>query len=127
MTENKIYNYEDEIVGVDEVAGTDIKINPDYYIHHALLKAQVALTKENLTEGLIQFRIMVEHLEGLCKAAKLLDKEKYALAIKEFIESDDYKKEEDQKLKSARLANKKIELIMVEAFENRVRTEPMKA
>lgn len=121
------YNkYDNEIVDTDEIEGTDIKINPDFYIHKALIKAQEALVKDNLNEGYLQYRQCIEHIEVLCQAAKMLDDE-YKKAIKDFLDSKDYKETKDNQAKSVKLANKKLGLIMRGIFSNKTATFNLKA
>lgn len=121
----EIDELEEKTVDTDEIMGTDVKINPDYYIHTALLKAQKALVKDNLKEGLVQFRFMVEHIEVLCLAAGMIDKE-YNEAIELFKKTKEYK-DADDTAKSVRLSNKKIELMMKAVFSQKTLTEPTKA
>ena len=123
----KDYNkYDDQIENVDEILGTDVKINPDYYIHSALLKAQQALITEDVQSGFLQFRMLVEHIEVLCKAAKMLSGD-YEETLKKFKETTEYMEEKKDYIKVARLANKKIELLMTEVFSSKISTDPLKA
>lgn len=117
---------ESDIVDIDSIDAQDIKINPDYYIHSALLKAQQSLTKDNLSEGLVGFRILIEHVETLARAAGMVGEE-YEKAIQDYTESKEYKENPDIQVKSTRLANKKIELIMSEVFAKKTSLAPLKA
>ena len=110
--------YIKKITDFDEIEGTDIKINPDYYIHTALLKAQEALANSDITEGFLKYRIFIEHIETLCKSSKMLSKEYYG-ELKTYTETDDYKKEEDTRIQSIKLVNKKLELLMAEVFQSK--------
>jgi len=115
------YNaYDDKIQDVDEVSGTDVKINPDYYIHECLRNLQRALIKEDSRVGFLQFRMIAEHMEGLARSAGFL--------------GDDYDKEiktlnyEGSDVSAhMKLANKKVELITERVFGSKVNTSPMKA
>lgn len=124
----KVENFDDldkNVLDIDEVVGTDIKINPDFYIHNALVKAQEALTKDNLKEGFVQFRFLVEHIEVLCRAANMLSDD-YDRDLSDFKQSDEYNKEEKDYAKNVKIANKKIQLLMKEVFSNKVATDPLK-
>ena len=121
--------YSNKVLELDEVEGTDVKINPDYYIHKALLRAQEALVKENMKEGFMQFRQCVEYIEVLCDAAKMLNDD-YRNKVKLFIEEEDKKESkgpDDQLAKSVRIANKKIGLILSEVFTYKTATFNLKA
>lgn len=118
--------YDAEIEDVDELAGTDVKINPDYYIHSAVLLAQRALADPDLKVGLLRFRMAVEHIEILCKASNMVD-DVYAKEV------DEWEKEQAEKWKnisdtekSTKLANKKLELLMRSTFAHKVSTSPLK-
>ena len=118
--------YDDEIEDVDEIVGTDVKINPDFYIHNALIKAQAALTKDNVKEGFMQYRLLVEHIETLCRAAKMLDND-YDTQLDDFKKTDEYSIEEQSYVKSVKLATKQLEILMDQVFSSKVSTDPLKA
>lgn len=115
---NKEFNeYDDQIVDTDEVLGTDLKINPDYYIHTAILKAQKSLEDDNVQRGHLKFRIFVEHIEGLCSASKMLTDE-YREEIEKYKKSESYINSKDN-TKEVKLANKKMQLILKNVFANK--------
>jgi Na+-transporting NADH:ubiquinone oxidoreductase subunit NqrF len=124
-TKEDFNDYDNRIVDIDEVIGTDVKINPDYYIHSALIKAQQALIKDDVKGGFMQFRVIVEHIEILTRAANMLTP-KYAEEVDKYKKTDEYSKEEDNFVRLTKLANKKLELLLIEVFANKVSTEPMK-
>ncbi len=122
MSKKEEYDeYENKTMNISELDGTDIKINPDYYIHKALIKAQEALLKDNMEQGFIQFRIIVEHIQVLCRSAKLLDSD-FNKKVTEFKDTPDYKEEEKALVKSVLVANKKLELLMDMVFQQKVNT-----
>jgi hypothetical protein len=118
MEDNKYKKYDDEVYDIDDIGGTDIKINPDYYIHHAILKAQGCLIKDDAQSGFLQFRIMVEHIQVLASSAGLLDEE-FDKSLEEFKNKDSYKNEDNKTLKSVMLANEKLRLIMDGVFSSK--------
>lgn len=116
----------DGVSELDEIDMGEIKINPDYYIHNAILKAQTALSNPNMKEGFVQYRLFIEHIEVLCKAANMLSND-YESNLKTFKESDqDYLKENDSLIKNTLLANKKMQLLMNEVFSNKTSRVPLK-
>jgi hypothetical protein len=117
--------FEKDIIDIDEIGGTDLKINPEFYIHNAILKAQTALTKDNTKEGFLQFIVIVEHIEVLTRAANYLPDD-YEEKIKDFQDTKEYKDEEEKLNKKVKLANKKIELLMGEVFNSKTSTDPLK-
>lgn len=122
MKLNEIPKYvNDKILDIDELSGTDLKINPDFYLHNAIVKAQECLVKENMKEGFAQFRIMVEHIETLCKAANMLP-ENYEEQVKNFKVDD----EEDSLIKAVKIGQKKLEILMTEVFESKTLVSPLK-
>lgn len=114
--------FDDVVVDVDEVVGTDVKINPDFYIHTALLKAQSCLVKDDVKGGLTQFRILVEHIEALCVASNMLsqDYDDELVKFKADLSGDGI-------VGDTKIANKKLELLLKEVFGHKVATSPMKA
>lgn len=125
MTKEDVYDYDTQIEDVDEVIGTDIKINPDYYIHNAIVKAQAALINPDVKTGFLQFRLLVENVEILCKAARMIPAD-YDARIDEYKKTDEYAKEQAIDIRAVRLANKKLEILLTEVFTAKVSTAPMK-
>ncbi|KKQ76466.1 MAG: hypothetical protein US97_C0007G0008 [Microgenomates group bacterium GW2011_GWF1_38_5] len=114
--------FDDSVVEVDEVEGTDIKINPDYYLHRCLEGCRDALLKDDVKAGFIQYRLLVEQMEIIVKAAHLLD-DGYDLEIKDFIDKSD---EKDVLIKGVHIAQKKLGLILKSVFSSKVTTTPMR-
>jgi hypothetical protein len=124
MNEENDFNALDkEVLDIDEVEGTDIKINPDFYIHNALIKAQVSLLSDDYKLGFTKFRIFVEHIEVLCEAANMLSAD-YKEKLEE--EKKQLEEEKDTFVKEARISNLKLKLILTEVFSKKTLTSPMK-
>lgn len=119
------YEYEQKIEDVEEIAGTDIKINPDYYIHNAIVKAQAALTSPDVNAGFLQFRVLVENIEILCRAGKMIPDD-YQKQLEDFKKQNEYAAEENREIKAVRLANKKMEILLHKVFAAKVSTAAMK-
>ena len=117
--------YENEIKSVENLIGMDININPDFYIHNAILKAQAALSDPDLNTAIIKFRMYAENIEILAKAADMLPQD-YKKQLKEYEETEEYKNTDPQ-YKHFKLANYKMQLLLGQAFNSRVSTSPMKA
>lgn len=110
-------DYDNKIVDSEEVDGTDVKINPDVYIHFSLLRAQNCLTNPNTKDGFIQFVVMVEHIEILAKSSGRLP-ENYAEEIKKY--QDEIKTQDlPEYIKLTRLSHKKLELILTRIFDQK--------
>jgi hypothetical protein len=107
----------------DELDNVDIKLNPDYYIHNALLKAQSCLVKDDFKAGMLQFRVIIEHIEGLCKSANRVAND-YQDKLDAYKKLDIYAKAEVN-IKPALLANKKLELLMENIFSMKTLTDPL--
>lgn len=127
MSEEYENNFQDKYEGEvsDDMQDTDIKINPDFYIHNALLKAQYALVKDNIKEGFLQYQVLVNHIELLCRAASMLDKDKYHSELLEYKESLEKEKLESH-IKEIRYSDKKLELLMTNVFKNKPITDALK-
>jgi hypothetical protein len=120
------YNkYDNQVKDIEEIEGTDIKINPDYYIHLALIKAQDCLVKDDVNGGFLQYVSVINYIENLCKAANMLP-DNYAETITEYKQKDEYRNIKNDLTKMVRLADYKLNLLMQEVFMNKVITEPLK-
>lgn len=116
--------YEKEILNIDHIEGTDIKINPEYYIHNAIIKAQNVLASEEIATGALKFRILIENIETLCIAAKLVDKD-----YKDKIETFETKLKEEKNstvINHGKLGNFKLSLLMQLVFENKTVFQKLK-
>lgn len=125
MMDKQEFN-EDNVLDPDDIQTTDIKINPEYYIHLGILNAQNALKNSDVNAGLIQYFMAIEQLEAIAKSAnKIIAKDKYDEAIKNFKESEDFKQEKNLTVQNARVANIKLKLILEDVFKNRINTMPI--
>ena len=104
-----------------DILDTDIKINPDYYVHLILVYATKALGDSNLNEGLHKFITLINSLETYANASKLLDDD-YTEDIKKFKADKDIKIFENR----VQLAHLKQELILTRLFESKTISTPMK-
>jgi hypothetical protein len=109
---------------VDELDNVDIKLNPDFYIHNAILKAQSCLVKDDFKGGMLQFRVIIEHVEALCKSANRVATD-YEDKLTEYKKSKEYTKA-DINIKPVILANKKLELLMENIFSMKTLTDPLR-
>jgi|SRR6056297_412363 len=124
--ENIDAKYEKETYNIDNLDDTDIKINPSYYIHKCLIQSQYVLSKENMKEGFLQFIILTNYLESLCKSSNLVP-EDYDEEIKEYKKIiEDEEKNSDDYIKKVKLAQKKQELLLKEIFDSKTITAPVK-
>lgn len=116
-------NQDQAIMDIDEFDARDTKINPDLYIHFAIMKAQQALIHEDTSKGFLQFRVIVEHLESVCRAAKYLPDD-YDIEVSKV--TGEVVEEKDYSVKHARIANKKMEVIMKAVFDRAPQAFPLK-
>ena len=121
---NDFNKFDDEVLDIEEVTATDLKINPDYYIHNIILKGQAALISQDINSGIMQFIMCTENLEILCRSANKIT-EDYDKKVQEFRDEQN-KRNEEINLKNFRVANKKWELLLTEVFQNKTITQPMR-
>lgn len=117
-------SYDDDVRNVEDFESNEIKINPGYYIHLALVKSQYVLTKDNLKEGLVQFSMLVNFMEGICRSANNLLDEDYDKEVKEYVESLD--NDLRGETREAKIANKKVELLLRRIFGNADLSSPLR-
>lgn len=114
---------EDENVKID----TDIKINPDYYIHHLLMKIQGAISDNDLNVGFTKYFLLVEQLETIAESSGLLDnamddaEKTYKEAIEEKEKELEKLHEKDSKdtVMRTKIANYKLKIITESLFSSR--------
>lgn len=120
-------DYDNYVLNIDEIDGTDVKINPDYYIHLCLVKLSNTFDGElSLKESFQKYRHIVEHIEVLCDSANLLT-ENYKTDLDAYKKEKVYTDEADPVVKSANLARQKLKLLMKNVFKHKVATEPMRS
>lgn len=115
---------EKDILNVSELVGTDIKINPDFYIHNALLKAQNCINvNSDLRESYARYVLFIKHIEVLCKAADMV-MDDFDNKVKEFIEKNKLTESIEDLVK---VANFKLEILMSNIFNAKTITQPIHA
>lgn len=123
------YDVADDVLDTDDFqnAGTDIKINPDFYIHLSLIQLNRALVKDNLQDGLLQYTLTVEHIQRLAVASKIVDDNEdstFSKEIKKFIV--DNKLDRSKTTDMMKIAQFKLQKIMNSVFSTRTNTAPLK-
>lgn len=120
---------EKDIFDPDDDKDTDIKINPNYYIHTTILNSEktmlLSLFKTNIGEGILGYKIFIERLEVICKAAKYIN-EDYHNEVKEYLNSEEILKENNPHVKTGKIANKKLELLLTSVFKRAPLRMPLK-
>lgn len=114
--------YENDILDVGIIQGTDLKINPDYYIHLTLVAINKAREEPDTRVSFRQLKKHVEALEIHIKAAKRLPGD-YGENIKVFKESPQYKDEENEIIRDTRLIEYKELLLREVAYESKMNTD----
>lgn len=114
---------EEDYGDLDNLVCTDIKINPDYYIHTALLRAQKCLLKENITAGFLAYKVFIEHIETLCIAANMVE-EDYEKNIEAF--KKNLKPSKDKLANDIKICNEKLKLMMTAVFDRKEIKAPLK-
>lgn len=107
----------------NDLFDTEITINPNFYIHSALVLAQRALMSENLIDGMSKYIHLINNAEVLARSARIISDD-YDEAIKAFKDSDDYKNVPES-IKNNKLANKKLGLITSALFDSGKVTEKL--
>jgi hypothetical protein len=118
-----IPDYENSVGDSDNIENTDIKINPDYYIHLGIVKALNALSNPDTKSGFLQYFVIVENIEIMADACGMLDDD-----FKNIIE--DFRKNLPQGIPeltyNVRVAQEKLKHILKNIFKLKTLTEPMR-
>lgn len=125
MTTNK-QKFDDDIMDVTDLKNiSDVKINPDFYMHLALIGMHRSLQRENVKEAIVSYRQNVEFLESLARAFKRIP-DNYIELIEEFKKNEEYEKEDEPSIKSYKLARRKMEIILSETGDAITDRSPLK-
>lgn len=118
-------NYYDDIVNdfageeidTDALKGTEVKINPSFYQHLNLMKAQECLVAEDLKSGMVQYFVNAEHMETLARASNNLPPE-YETELKKRLEEKGVKTDVDTNniIDLAKRSKIKYELLLSHIF-----------
>lgn len=100
-------------VDEDSLFDTDIKINPSFYIHINLLKAQDALVKDEMKDGLMQYCLCCEHMMMITESANLLPSD-FQTKVEKFIK--DNKLNEANLPERVKVSNYKYKLCLQSVF-----------
>lgn len=115
----------DNVIDQEEVFGSDIQLKPEFFIHNAIAKAQQSLA-DGGNEGFTKFVHLIHNAESLCHAANMVSDE-YDNELDEWFKEKGYNKKQLQLADQVAIANKKMELLMREIFENKTVTGELKA
>lgn len=119
-------NYDSDLENID-ITDTEIKINPDFYIHTAILKAQQSLIDSDVKQGFLKYRVLIEHIEAICDAANMLSEDEYKKPLKEF--KDELEKGKtgiDENIRNIKIAHEKFRLLMKIVLSNKTITAASK-
>lgn len=130
MSENKTDLLgDDNLLDIDEEFTQDSKLDLDVFIKSGLLSAQRALlagvVKGNVGEAMTAYSILIEQLEVIAIAKKYLG-EDYARRIDEYLKSKEYREIERKDVKLAKLANRKLHLILCNIADTAPLNMPIK-
>lgn len=108
-----IDNLESNVLSFDDNLEGNIKLRPEIYIHNNLLMAQrvmlVSVLKNNVKEGIFAYKMFIESIESIMKAANWVKEGEIKITV-----GDDIKNEI---AREGAIANKKLELLMNCAFK----------
>ena len=106
----------------------DIRINPDVYIHYALISAQKALLastlKANINDGILAYSVLIEQIETICVAADYLKHGDYENDLKAF--ESKLGTDIEQIYKMAKIANFKLESLLRGVIKRKPNTSPLR-
>lgn len=113
-----INEFEGEEIDLDALKGTEIKINPSFYQHLNLMKAQECLVSENIKGGMLQYFVNAEHMETLARSSGNLP-EDYEAEYKKKLEEiglEGVKIDTDDLISLSKRAKIKYELLLSHIF-----------
>lgn len=118
------------VFDIPEEVYSDDSININKYLNVAILTAQKILPnatlKGNLDDGLLAYSLQIDQAEMFAQAGNYLS-EAYETDLKAYKNTQEFKSITREGVKMAKLANKKLFLIMREIGEKAPSHVPMKA
>jgi len=121
-------DYEKNTYDIDELEGSDVKVDPNYYLHIALIKLNNTFDSDiPLKESFQKYRHIVEHIEILAESANLLN-EDYTKSLNDFLSSMEYKNDltHNREIASSKLSRMKLKLLLSKVFKHRLITDTLK-
>lgn len=106
--------YKDHVIDEDEVLKTNLKINPDFYLHLAIVQCQKAISGEDPKQNMIKFWAAVELLESITRSSGELP-EGYEKEIDKIRDND----VDDADRKMWMINRRKYELCIKAAFDSK--------
>lgn len=123
MMNNESERMEENTPDFDEFPDMTESLDAQSLLAGAIVKAQNSLTNQNVNDGFIQFRVLIENAEIIAKSAMLIDAKIFDSEIEKFMQSSEYLGVPSERLnemaKSVRLANKKLGLILESVFKSK--------
>lgn len=98
----------------EDIDHFESKIQPDYYIHQALINAQESLKSQNLKEGIVRYRFFIEHIETIAEAGDKLPSD-YRERVTQ-LEKDVKAMQISEDSKTMKICMFKLKLLMERAF-----------
>ena len=118
----EIDDFEKDVYDPSNIDYSELKLNPDFYIHFSLIKAISALANPQIKEGFLQYTILIENIESIAYSCNRIP-ENYEKLIKDFEKGLN---EKDQLTKLMKISKKKLELILKEIFKHKTYSAPIK-
>lgn len=119
-----LYNNDEFDLNPDDLMNTEIKINPSFYIHYNLLKAQDSLVKDSVRDGFLQYMINADHCETLARSSNNLPVDYEKLIEKKQKELCELYPDDIERI-NLQLARYKYQIILTEVFTGRISRKPL--
>lgn len=117
--EKNDYDKSTDFAEEDTLGNTDVKINPDFYIHTALIRAQKCLLNTDVRAGFLSYCVFIEHIETLCTSAKKLEPDYYTNLETFKARLREGEQPKDALATDVKIANEKLRLMMTAVFNNK--------
>jgi len=93
----------------------DMQLKPEFFIFNCLKRCPNCFQKEDVNGGLLQFRMLVEHIETLCIGSNIIDEK----------DIKNVKDESNEVIDLARNGNEKLKSMLPKIFESRKMNMPI--
>lgn len=120
---NELDKYESKVLDSDALNGMNIDISPQFYIHLAMISLTKSMMSDNIKEGFLRYRMNVEHIQAICEAGTLIQKETIDKEVEDFIK--DKELDEAKEEHGIKIAQFKLKKIMGAIFSTKTDLSPL--
>ena len=126
-------DFSKEILSLPKKEEYNMRMQPIFYLHYGLISAQrilmIAASQGSIKEGIVSYSLIIEQMEVIAKSSGVLESNQeigedgqqitFQIKLDKFLQSPEYLQEKSEIVRTGKLANHKLYLILEQAFANK--------